>query len=40
MDGKVESVSLGKSAVGELMLLQVAPASFDIVQLGGFRCVG
>jgi hypothetical protein len=30
-----ESVGIGESMVGELMLLEVAPASFDIVQLGG-----
>ena len=33
-DGLVESVSIDKGAVGELMLLEVAPASFDVVQLG------
>src|SRR3954454_22730384 len=30
-----ESVGIGESMVGELMLFEVAPASFDIVQLGG-----
>jgi hypothetical protein len=35
MDGMVESVGIGKGVVGEIMLLEVAPASFDIVQLGG-----
>ena len=34
-DGLVESVSIDKGAVGELMLLEVAPASFDVVQFGG-----
>ena len=34
-DGACESVDIGKGAVGELMLLEVAPASFDIIQLGG-----
>jgi len=34
-DGVVESVRIGEGAVGELLLLEVAPASFDIVQLGG-----
>src|SRR5215218_11451978 len=34
-DGAGESVCIGEGAIGELMLLEVAPASFDIVQLGG-----
>lgn len=34
-DGVGESVGIGECAVGELMLLEVAPASLDIVQLGG-----
>jgi len=34
-DGRCESVGIGKGTVGELMLLQVAPASLDVVQLGG-----
>jgi hypothetical protein len=34
-DGAGESVGIGEGSVGELMLLQVAPASFDVVQLGG-----
>ena len=34
-DGTGESVGIGEGSVGELMLLEVAPASFDIVQLGG-----
>src|SRR3954464_8636849 len=34
-DGTGESVGIGKGTVGELMLLQVAPASLDVVQLGG-----
>jgi hypothetical protein len=29
MDGAGESVGIGEGAVGELMLLEVAPASFD-----------
>jgi hypothetical protein len=33
-DGAFESVGIGQGAVGELMLLEVAPASFDVVQLG------
>ena len=33
-DGAGESVCIGEGAVGELMLLEVAPASFDVVQLG------
>ena len=35
IDGAVESVGIGEGAVGELVLLEVAPASFDVVQLGG-----
>jgi hypothetical protein len=34
-DGAGESVGIGEGVVGELMLLEVAPASFDIIQLGG-----
>src|SRR3954464_1739522 len=34
-DGAGESVGVSKGAVGELMLLEIAPASFDIVQFGG-----
>jgi hypothetical protein len=34
-DGLVESVGIDKGAVGELMLLEVAPTSFDVVQFGG-----
>src|SRR4051794_18273136 len=34
-DGAGESVGIGKSVVGELMLLEVAPASLDVIQLGG-----
>src|SRR5215218_3790002 len=34
-DGAGESVCIGEGAIGELMLLEVAPASFDVVQLGG-----
>src|SRR3954452_23481834 len=34
-DGASESVGVSESAVGELMLLEVAPASFDVVQLRG-----
>jgi len=34
-DGAGESVGIGERAVGELMLLEVAPASLDVVQLGG-----
>ena len=33
-DGAGKSVGIGEGAVGELMLLEVAPASFDVVQLG------
>src|SRR6185437_1010408 len=34
-NGAGESVGIGEGAVGELMLLEVAPASLDVVQLGG-----
>ena len=34
-DGAGKSVGIGEGAIGELMLLEVAPASFDIIQLGG-----
>ena len=34
-DGAGKSVGIGEGAVGELMLLEVAPASFDVVQFGG-----
>ena len=34
-DGAGESVGIGEGTIGELMLFEVAPASFDIVQLGG-----
>src|SRR5918911_5294087 len=34
-DGAGESVGVSESAVGELMLLEVAPASFNVVQLRG-----
>jgi hypothetical protein len=34
-DGAFESVCIGEGAVGELMLLEVTPASLDVVQLGG-----
>jgi hypothetical protein len=35
MGGAGESVGIGEGAVSELMLLEVAPASFDFVQLRG-----
>ncbi len=35
MDGAVERVCVGESMVGEIVLLEVAPTSLDIVQLGG-----
>src|SRR3954447_19391575 len=34
-DSAGESVGIGEGSVGELMLLEVAPASFDVVQFGG-----
>jgi len=35
-DGAGKSIGIGEGAVGELMLLEVAPASFDIAQLGAY----
>src|SRR5215218_6406379 len=35
MDGAVESVDIGEGVVGEIMLLEITPASFDVVQFGG-----
>ena len=34
-DGVSESVGIGEGSVGELMLLEVAPASLDVIQFGG-----
>ena len=34
-DGAGESIGVNEGAVSEVMLLEVAPASFDIIQLGG-----
>src|SRR5215217_1636971 len=34
-DGAFESIGIGEGAIGELMLLEVAPASLDVVQFGG-----
>src|SRR4051812_6448766 len=34
-DGAGESVDIGEGAISELMLLEVAPASLDVVQFGG-----
>src|SRR3954452_19438746 len=34
-DGAFESVGIGKGTIGQIMLLEVAPASFDVVQFGG-----
>ena len=34
-DGAGESVGIGEGSVGELMLLEVAPALLDVVQVGG-----
>src|SRR3954467_15955948 len=33
-DGAFESVGIGEGMIGELMLLEVAPASLDIVEFG------
>ncbi len=34
-DGAGESVGIGEGIIGEIMLLEVAPASLDVIQLGG-----
>src|SRR5215218_3054055 len=34
-DGVGESIGIGEGSVGELMLLEVAPASLDVIQFGG-----
>src|SRR5215213_458201 len=34
MNGAVESVEIGEGMVGEIMLLEVTPASFDVVHFG------
>ena len=34
-EGMGESVGIGEGTIGELMLLEVTPASFDVVQFGG-----
>src|SRR5215212_7909216 len=35
MDGAVESIGIDEGTVGEIMLLEVAPASLDVIQFGG-----
>jgi hypothetical protein len=35
LDDVVESVGIDEGAIGELMLLEIAPASLDVVQFGG-----
>ena len=32
MDGAGESVGIGEGMIGEIMLLEVAPASLDVIQ--------
>ena len=34
-DSALERVGIGEGRIGEIMLLEVAPASFDVVQFGG-----
>ncbi len=34
-DSVVESIGIGKDTIGKSMLLEVAPASLDVIQLGG-----
>ena len=33
-DGAFENVGIGEGTIGEIMLLEVAPASLDVIQLG------
>ena len=35
-DGAGESVGIGKGTISEIMLLEVAPASLDVIQLGAY----
>src|SRR5690348_17077816 len=35
VDRAFESIGIGDGAIGQIMLLEVAPASFDVVQFGG-----
>jgi len=34
-DGAGESVGIGEGTISEIMLLEVTPASLDVIQLGG-----
>ena len=34
-DGAGESVDIGESTIGEIVLLEVAPAALDVIQFGG-----
>jgi hypothetical protein len=34
-DGVGESVGIGEGSIGQIMLLEVAPASLDVIQFGG-----
>ena len=34
-DGAFESIGIGEGTIGQIMLLEVAPASLDVVRLGG-----
>src|SRR4051794_25214251 len=34
-NGAFESIGIGEGTIGQIMLLEVAPASLDVVQLGG-----
>src|SRR5678816_71255 len=34
-NGAFESVGIGEDAIGEIMLLEVAPTSLDVIQFGG-----
>ena len=38
-DGAGESIGIGEGSVDELMLLEVAPASLDVIQLGASRLI-
>src|SRR3954452_18492714 len=34
-DGAFESVGISEGTIGEIMLFEIAPASLDVIQLGG-----
>ncbi len=38
MDGAVEIEGIGEGAISEIVLLEIAPTPFDVVELGGVFC--